>query len=284
MLVETARAKINLTLEVLGKRPDGYHELHSLVAFAEAGDRLELTAADQWTFHCHGPAAGHITGENLIDRAFMAVRGMWSSAAPGHVDLYKELPVAGGIGGGSADAAACLRLLRRLNMDRDGAPDWNELGRSIGADVPVCLVNRLAYMQGTGERVTPYAPPTWFNAVLVNPRIPLSTAAVFAELAASPLAPGFVSPTLREFASAQALLAYIAASRNDLEPPALRLAPVISTVQAMLQIQPGCQLVRLSGSGPTCFGLFESPAAAQSAAQAISRGQPNWWVRATLLA
>ena len=139
-------------------------------------------------------------------------------------------------------------------------------------------------MQGTGERVTPYAPPTWFNAVLVNPRIPLSTAAVFAELAASPLAPGFVSPTLREFASAQALLAYIAASRNDLEPPALRLAPVISTVQAMLQIQPGCQLVRLSGSGPTCFGLFESPAAAQSAAQAISRGQPNWWVRATLLA
>ena len=178
MLVEIARAKINLTLKVLGRRPDGFHELASLVAFADFGDRLALTPSDRWSLQCAGPMADGITGSNLVDRAAHAVAAVWPKASTGQVDLDKQLPVAAGIGGGSADAAACLRLLAKLNQDRDGAPDWMRLARTIGADVPVCLINRLAFMQGIGERVKPLGLAARIPAVLVNPHTQIGRAHV----------------------------------------------------------------------------------------------------------
>lgn len=275
MATEPAPAKINLALHVTGRRADGYHLLDSLVAFAGIGDRITAEPADRLSLTVVGPmAAGLSPGpDNLVLRA---ARLMGPQGA--RLELHKELPVASGIGGGSADAAATLRLLARL---------WRcplppaEAVLSLGADVPVCLPGRPARMSGVGEHLAPLdhpLPPAWL--VLANPGVALSTPAVFAALASRDNPP---LPAMPPLADAGALAGYLAACRNDLEPPARGLAPVIGTVLGALQAQPGCLLARMSGSGATCFGLFAAERPAASAAGAIARIMPGWWVRAAPL-
>ncbi len=284
LITERARAKVNLTLEVLGRRPDGHHELNSLVAFADFGDTLTLRPAHQWRLTTTGPMSGAIIGGNIVDRAAAGVAAAWPMAATGEAHLEKLLPVFAGIGGGSADAAAALRALRRLNAGIPGEADvnWTALARRLGADVPVCLASSLSRMQGIGERVQMFSTRHTLAAVLVNPGVAVSTAAVFAELAAPALGNVQLNQPFHEPATTVDLLALVSASSNDLETPAIRVVPAIGEVLGRLAATRDCQLARMSGSGPTCFGLYETEAAAEAAAREIAEVSPDWWVRATL--
>jgi 4-diphosphocytidyl-2-C-methyl-D-erythritol kinase len=276
ILAELARAKVNLTLNVLGRRADGYHELSSIVAFADLGDELVLEAGRKGGLtSIEGPFAAMLEGETLIERAVELTRAAWPGARAGALRLTKNLPVAAGLGGGSADAAAALRLLQRANAGLPAEPDWHGLARRLGADVPVCLASRLAHMGGIGERLTPLALSETLAAVLVNPMVPLSTGDVFRELRAGDFDP---AARPRPQASLRALLA----GRNDLERPATRLCPVIAEILADLRTE-GALAARLSGSGPTCFGLFEDSSLAEHAAKSIARVRGGWWVRAVSL-
>lgn len=272
-----ARAKINLTLHVTGQRADGYHLLDSLVVFAGCGDTVTCAPADRLSLTLCGPeGAGLSPGEdNLVLRAARAFDG----AQGARITLDKVLPVASGIGGGSADAAATLMALSALW----GVP-LPDAARvlALGADVPVCLAGHAARMQGVGERITPLPhalPPA--HLVLVNPRVQVSTPAVFRGLSRKDNAPMPDLPprlgSLAEFA------AFLATQRNDLEAPAMALAPVIGTVRDALAAQPGCALARMSGSGATCFGLFADAGAAAAAAGAVQAAHPEWWVAAAAM-
>lgn len=269
---EVAPAKVNLALHVTGRRADGYHLLDSLVAFPALGDRLEAEAADGLSLSLAGPfALGLGSGEdNLVLRAAALLRPPGRGAA---LRLTKTLPIAAGLGGGSADAAAALRLLGRLWDVSEPAP---REALALGADVPVCLRCRPARMRGVGEALTPFAlPPFWIT--LVNPGVPVATGAVFAGLASRDNAP---MPDPPAFPDACAFFAWLAQRRNDLEPPARRLAPAIDAALSALAAQPGCALARMSGSGATCFGLFAREAPALAAADALRRAEPAWWVAA----
>lgn len=278
-IVEHAPAKINLTLEVLGRRPDGYHELRSLVAFAAIGDTLELHPDAPPGLDVTGPMADRLAGPNLVMTALEAVRAAWPDARLGRFRLTKRLPVAAGIGGGSADAAAALRALRRLNDGRSGAPTWDALALRLGADVPVCLAGRFCEMSGAGERVTPLPPIGPLHAVLVNPGVPLATSQVFAELAAPPLGTAPVAP-----GNTRDIGARIARGRNDLQPAAMRLAPIVTEIIAALAATSGAYAVRLSGSGPTCFALYPDAAHAAAAAGQVAQASNDWWIAPTTLA
>jgi 4-diphosphocytidyl-2-C-methyl-D-erythritol kinase len=272
LLAETAPAKVNLALHVTGRRADGYHLLDSLVVFPRLGDRLEAEPARGLSLTLDGPfAIGLGAGDdNLVLRAAELLQPQGRGAA---LRLTKELPVAAGIGGGSADAAAALRLLARL-WSVPLPPRAAVL--ALGADVPVCLAGRPARMSGIGEHLAPLRlPPFWI--VLANPGLPLPTGAVFAGLARTDNPP---LPNPPAFADSGALVAWLAATRNDLEPPARALAPPVAVVLAALAAQPGCALARMSGSGATCFGLFAHAAPAREAAAAIARAEPAWWVAA----
>lgn len=267
-----APAKINLALHVTGRRHDGYHLLDSLVVFAEVGDRVTAEAADALTLRIVGPrAAGLGTGpDNLVLRA----AALFAADAGASLTLDKHLPVASGIGGGSADAAATLQVLARL-WRRPLPPAADIL--SLGADVPVCLAGRATRMTGVGETLHPLSHPLPPAAlVLANPGTALATPAVFAALDRRDHPP--LPRTLPRFGTAAELAAFLAMTRNDLEAPAIRLAPVIAQVKSALSAQPGCRIARMSGSGATCFGLFDDPLAAAAAAAALSRAQPGWWV------
>lgn len=266
---EFAPAKVNLALHVTGRRPDGYHLLDSLVAFPRVGDHLEAHPAPDWSLVIDGPfAAGLDAGPgNLVLRA----AGLFPAAPALAFLLSKRLPVASGIGGGSADAAAALRLVARHRGV--GLPDPGRV-LSLGADVPVCLAGRPARMTGIGEALAPLVLPPAF-VVLVNPGVPVPTGAVFAGLMRSDN-PGL--PSISALVDVDALAAFLRGQRNDLEGPALAVAPAIGTALAALDAQAGCLLARMSGSGATCFGLFETPAAAGAAARAIGRAEPGWWV------
>lgn len=272
-LQEVARAKLNLCLHVIGRRSDGYHLLDSLVVFPGLGDRLRAEPAAALSLSACGPFADQLPadGDNLVLRA----AALFGTGAA--LRLEKNLPAAGGIGGGSADAAATLRLMAR--MQGAPLPDARRV-LGLGADVPVCLESRPARMQGIGERVTPLPdlPPLW--CVLVNPGTACPTPAVFAALDrrdGSPL------PEMPErFAGAATLLDYLFTTRNDLEPPARRLVPVIGDALEALAAS-GAALARMSGSGATCFGLFETEGAALSAAERLRTAAPAWWVAAAPL-
>lgn len=269
---ELAPAKVNLALHVTGRRPDGYHLLDSLVVFARVGDLLEAEPAPGLSLTLAGKFAGSlgVDAGNSVLRAAELLRTPGRGAA---LRLTKMLPVAAGLGGGSADAAAALRLLARLWGLEIPAPHA-VLG--LGADVPVCLVGGAARMRGIGERLDPVAlPPFWL--ALVNPGVPVSTAAVFAGLASRDN-PGLPDPP--EFRDAAALCAWLGAARNDLEAPARAIAPMIETALAALAAQPGCGLARMSGSGATCFGIFAEEAAALAAMAALRSAHPDWWVAA----
>ena len=270
-----ARAKVNLALHVVGRRADGYHLLDSLVAFADFGDVVTVEPAPSLSLSITGPmAAGLSAGpDNLVLKAAQ----MLGSPLGAAITLEKRLPIASGIGGGSADAAATMQALGALWGC--ALPDAGQV-LALGADVPVCLAGQSCRMAGIGDQISPIAlPPA--HLVLVNPGVGLSTAAVFGALLCRdnpPLPPAAPMP------DAVALAAYLGHCRNDLEAPALSLVPQIGAVLAALQGQTGCLLARMSGSGATCFGLFASASAAVAAATALRAQSAAWWVQATTMA
>lgn len=266
-IVEFAPAKINLALHVTGRTPEGLHQLDSLVCFAAVGDDVALSPGPV-SMHREGPFAGDLghVEDDLCIRAAKLAR------AEVAISLTKNLPVASGIGGGSADAAAVLRGLERMGYARPADV------AQLGADVPVCLTGGVARMQGFGERVTPLAPLPPLHLVLVNPRIALSTAQVFAGLKERDNPP---LPQIPEFASSAALCDWLRLTRNDLETPAIELVPTIGVVLNAIA-QSKADFSRMSGSGATCFGIYESQSAAQSAAEELAR--TGWWVTSTTLA
>jgi 4-diphosphocytidyl-2-C-methyl-D-erythritol kinase len=292
-LHDIARAKVNLTLEIRGRRADGYHELESLVAFTRFGDRLMLEPGRPFSLEVTGPFASAIEGGNLIEKAAalhaaeeVGAGGTVAGArAPlGAFRLEKHIPVAAGLGGGSADAAAALRLL-----SEGGGGSAVERGAllplaaNLGADVPVCVHSRPAVMTGIGERLRLLPSFPDIPIVLVNPRQRLSTADVFRTLAAPPLVTEQVGEDLPAFYDIDDILAYAEKRSNDLEKPARRLQPVIGAVLDRLASCKGALLTRLSGSGPTCFTLFRCSAHAELAAAELARANPAWWIKETAL-
>ena len=287
---EKAPAKVNLTLHVLGRRADGYHEIESLVAFAGVGDALSFTPGRALALTVGGPtaAAAGDTADNLVLKAARALAEQVEGLQLGRFALSKRLPVAAGLGGGSADAAAALRMLARSSHLAPDDPRLLQAARVTGADVPVCLDPRPRLMRGIGDILSEPLDLPKLAAVLVNPGVAVPTREVFAALklpagsvAASP--PGSATSLDATSLGATSLADAIANGRNDLELPAIELQPVIADVLAVLRKLPGCRLSRMSGSGATCFGLFDSTAAATAAARTLRIGYPAWWVRPTVL-
>jgi len=289
MITEFAAAKINLALHVTGKRDDGYHLLDSAVMFApDAGDVLEASFADKTSLTVSGPFRQGLETDagNLVLKAFAALHNRYpNDVRPCSMNLHKALPVASGIGGGSADAAAALRAIVRLNGLAVDEPTLAELALQLGADVPVCIASNACRMRGIGEIIDdwPHAPS--LHAVLVNPLIGVSTAGIFRHLG---LAPGSqansgIKGGFDDAGNTQAVLDWLQTCRNDLEPPACHLEPVISDVLNAVGQLAGCRLSRMSGSGATCFGLFETPEGAAAGAAELALQHPKWWVAATAL-
>jgi 4-diphosphocytidyl-2-C-methyl-D-erythritol kinase len=285
-VVGFAPAKVNLTLHVLGRRPDGYHEIESLVAFAAVGDRLTFAPGDTLALDVSGPTAvaAGASGDNLVLKAARALGERVEGLRLGRFRLEKRLPVAAGLGGGSSDAAAALRLLAKENGLALRDARVRTAAKLTGADVPVCVDPRARMMRGIGEILSgPLALPQ-LHAVLVNPGVAVPTKDVFATLAAPALvAPAQPDDFVPVGADAPALVSALAQRRNDLEAPALRLQPVIGEVLAALRACSGCALARMSGSGATCFGLFPSTSVAEQAARDLSARHAGWWVQATAL-
>lgn len=272
---EEARAKVNLYLHVLGRRADGYHDLDSLAVFAPAADRLSFAPAPALSLRLSGPFGAALAAEpdNLVLRAARAAAEAAGCAPAVAITLEKNLPVASGIGGGSADAAATLRALGRWwGLD---APTLHRLAARLGADVPVCLASHPARLQGTGTELAPAPALPPFGLLLVNPGVAVPTGRIFGALAAPSGEPASLPPAWDD---ARAMAADLARLRNDLEAPALRFAPVIGEVLEALRALPGVLLARMSGSGATCFGLFATQEEARAAAPRLTgRG---WWVAA----
>ena len=280
-----ARAKINLTLRVVGRRADGFHELDSIVAFADVADHVTRTTnspAEAARVDVTGPFASAIRGTNIVATTLEALTAVAPTITTGSFLIDKQLPVAAGVGGGSADAAAVLRLIRDANLGVAGV-DWNALSLQLGSDVPVCLLNRACRMTGRGEMLTEIVDLPKFPAVLVNPmtEVPADkTRQVFQILNALPCVDTKLKPA--QFpTNRQSWLEFIAASGNDLEAPASRVVPAVSNVLATMHAHHLTVLARVSGAGPTCFALTASADDSRSLAQAISQRNPTWWVRAT---
>jgi 4-diphosphocytidyl-2-C-methyl-D-erythritol kinase len=287
LLVTRAPAKVNLTLHVVGRRADGYHALESLVAFAGASDTLSLDAGGELTLTVGGmrAAAAGPDADNLVLKAAHNLAQLRPGLRQGAFTLVKRLPVAAGIGGGSSDAAAALRLLARANDIPLDDPSLREAARRTGSDVPVCLDPRARMMRGAGEDLGPalHLPPLF--AVLVNPGTPVATASVFRGMGLTPgEASGYgAHPRVETGMAADDLWPLLRRARNDMEAAACVMAPAIGDVLAVLAASRSCRLARMSGSGATCFGLFETCRAASHAARAIRSQHPGWWVKATAL-
>lgn len=281
---ELARAKINLTLAVRGRRSDGFHELDSVVAFADIGDRLKLTSGVPTAVHVEGPFAAAIIGENLAAQALALIAAAAPGLVPGRLTLSKMLPVAAGVGGGSADAAAVFRLVQAAHPQATAHVDWMGLAARLGSDVPVCFANVACLMTGRGDVLAALDAFDPLPAVLINPQVPVptdKTRQVFAHLGAQPLkdAPTVAAPAHRSVVS----LDMLRTADNDLEPAATIVVPAIATVLAAARADPRTLLARLSGAGPTCFALTKTQADADALAEELSARHPSWWVRATQL-
>jgi len=277
-----APAKLNLYLHVLGRRDNGYHDLESLVAFADVGDHIAAAPASNLTLSIDGAFAEDLIDddENLVLRAARALQATAGVDAGAALTLTKNLPVASGIGGGSADAAATIKALVRLWGIHPATHDLSGLALSLGADVPVCLFGRPAFMTGIGETLEPAPDLPAASLVLINPGLGLSTPDVFkARRGDAGIANSFDEP----IADAQTLADVLAARNNDLTAAAISLAPEIGQVLSVLGGAEGCLLARMSGSGATCFGLFADTAAATAAAAAMRGAHPAWWVVASRL-
>jgi 4-diphosphocytidyl-2-C-methyl-D-erythritol kinase len=284
--VESAPAKVNLTLRVMRRRDDGYHELESLVVFAGCSDRLSFSPGGDLTLKVRGPgaAAAGDGNDNLVFKAVRAFAAKHPGLSLGTFDLDKQLPVAAGLGGGSSDAAAALRLVADANGVGRDDPGLYTAARATGADVPVCLDPRPRIMRGIGELLSlPLSLPR-LAALLVNPGVALPTRPVFAGWKPpSKVPPGLDDATVGKVASADELLGLIADQANDLEAPAIALQPVVARVLAELRELAGCKLARMSGSGATCFGIFVDTDSATAAEKHLSSRHADWWVKATTL-
>ncbi|MGJ0505887.1 MAG: 4-(cytidine 5'-diphospho)-2-C-methyl-D-erythritol kinase [Methylocystis sp.] len=287
MLSTRAPAKINLTLHVRGRRADGYHALESLVVFSGGGDTLSLTPGPSLSLAVSGPTApaAGAGDDNLVLRAARHLAERVEGLRLGAFRLEKRLPVAAGIGGGSSDAAAALRLLARANGLAPEDARLHEAARATGSDVPVCLDGRARMMRGAGESLGPLLAMPLLPAVLINPGVPVETRPVFARLGLQPgeSLSGAAHPEIASGASAAELLALLEKGRNDLEDAACLQAPVIVDVLAVLRAARGCRLARMSGSGATCFAIFAMPQLAAKVARAIRRQHPEWWVKTAAL-
>jgi 4-diphosphocytidyl-2-C-methyl-D-erythritol kinase len=286
-LAEPAPAKINLALRVVGRRPDGYHEIESVVAFASVGDALSLIRGPKLELALRGPtaAAAGAVADNLVLKAAHALADRVAGLKLGCFVLSKRLPVAAGLGGGSSDAAAALRLLARLNRLPDGDPRLMQAARATGADVPVCLDPRPRVMRGIGDILSSPLELPRVSMLLVNPGVMVATKDVFGRLRVGSrpsIPPG--DAFLPTVASATELVAALAGLGNDLEPPAIELVPAIADVLAAVRSCSGCALARMSGSGATCFGLFKTRRAAWAAAAKLRAEHPSWWIHPTVLA
>jgi 4-diphosphocytidyl-2-C-methyl-D-erythritol kinase len=277
MIREFAPAKINLSLRVVGKRVDGYHLLDSLVAFADIGDEILAAPNDLLSLSLDGPFAAALEGEpdNLVLRAARALAAATGTDEGAKIRLTKRLPVASGIGGGSSDAAAALRALGRLWGGLPERERLDELAYALGADTIVCLDPRPAWMSGTGEIVEPAGDLPEAGLLLVNPGAAVPTPVVFRARTGPFSKPcRFAIP-----ADAAGLAEALAASSNDLQDAALRVAPAVGDVLAALESLPGALLSRMSGSGGTCFALFADRAAAAAAAATLrAKAPPGWWI------
>lgn len=280
-LLEKAAAKINLTLRVIGRRADGYHDLESLVAFADVADALALQPGAEDRLEVSGPFAGKsgTVGDNLVLKALGALRQRTTGLKGGRFLLEKNVPVAAGLGGGSADAAAALRLIARANTISLEDPRLLEAACAVGADVPVCLDPCPRIMRGVGELLSPPIELPAMPAVLVNPAVAVATRDVFGKFSGGQ-GEGILANVPREF---DALIEYLARHGNDLTAAAIACAPVVAEVLAALKELPGARLVRMSGSGSTCFALFATQRDAAAAAQRLAAEQKDWWVKATSL-
>jgi 4-diphosphocytidyl-2-C-methyl-D-erythritol kinase len=290
-LSENGRAKVNLTLRVVGRRTDGYHDIESVVAFADCADHLTLTPGSELDLLTSGPLAQACgaTSDNLVIKAAHLLRERVPGLKVGSFTLDKVLPVAAGIGGGSADAAAALRLLAQLNGLSLDDERLHEVALATGADVPVCLASRPCDMTGVGESLLPLSLPI-MPCVMVNPRVPVATRDVFNALGlrngellvgATDVFRGTAWPEAG--ASVEDWVEVLAASSNDLEAPATRIQPIIGDVISALSATNGAWLARMSGSGATCFAIYENTADAGRAADKIRRDHPEWWVHAGTL-
>ena len=283
-----APAKVNLTLHILGRRPDGYHELESLIAFADVGDRVTVTPAASAGLQVRGPFASALAHEPASrNLAWRAAAGYDAAFGGGDyaIELEKMLPVAAGIGGGSADAAAILRLLADVRGVMPDEPRLLALAQSLGADVPAALCNRPCLVSGFGEIVSPLPLFPTVAVVLVNPGVAVATGQVFAswrDTAPQPVDAGW-RETVGGAQDAATLARALAGTCNMLEAPACAIAPEISAVLARLRDCHGCLLARMSGSGATCFGLFADQNEAKAAADRLLSAHSGWWVAATQL-
>jgi 4-diphosphocytidyl-2-C-methyl-D-erythritol kinase len=267
-VVELARAKVNLTLRVVGRRADGYHLLDSIAAFADIADRLSFEDADRFAVAITGPFGPEVPGhaDNLVAQAALALfRSLEKPVPPVRITLEKNLPVASGLGGGSADAAAALRGLVRLGGLDCSAERLHAVAAGLGADVPVCLRSSASRMSGIGEIVVPISDFQKKYAVLVNPRVAISTIEVFRVFDSSAPAP------------------HDGGCENDVTRAAVALVPLIGEVLGELERQKHIEMAQMSGSGATCFGLFPSAGEAEEAAGRISALHQDWWCRATTL-
>lgn len=281
-----ARAKINLTLHILGRRDDGYHDLESLVTFAAFGDELTLVEGSHLSLSLSGPQSSALKSDadNHILKAAHALATRVENLRIGKFHLVKSLPLASGMGGGSADAAAALRLLAKLNHLSLDDPRMREAALETGADVPVCLESRSRMMRGIGETLdAPIALPQLF-ALVVNPLKTSATPDVFAKIG---LARGETHkapphPRFTDKMSEDSFFSVLEAGRNDMEAAAIALQPAIGDVKKAIASLPSCRLTRMSGSGATVFGLFPSCRAAATAARQLKREHPDWWIKPTL--
>ena len=290
-LIEEGRAKVNLTLRVVGRRVDGNHDLESVVAFADCADRLSFTPGSTFDLSTTGPLALDCgdTADNLVFKAAKLLGELVPDLRLGAFSLDKVLPVAAGIGGGSADAAAALRLLAQANGLALDDPRLIEAAKLTGADVPVCLASRACVMTGVGETLLPLSLPK-LPCVMVNPCIPVATKDVFQALGLrhGELLVG-ATDVMRapawpeEGSSVEDWVEALSSGSNDLEAPATRIQPVIGEVLSALSATNGAWLARMSGSGATCFAIYENTAEAQRAAQKIRLDHPGWWVHAGVL-
>lgn len=281
-LTERAPAKVNLTLRVLGRRADGYHRLESLVAFADLCDDLTLVPDGDIWLDVEGPFAAQCgaTQGNLVTRAAAALAAGVGELKQGRFRLTKRIPVAAGLGGGSADAAAALRLLARANGMAGDDRRLAQAAATVGADVPVCLDPRARFMRGVGEELSPPLDLPPLPALLVNPGVPLATRDVFARFDLSRASPEGATQVPRD---RDAFFGWLENQGNDLTEAATACAPVVGEVLGVLAKLSGCRVARMSGSGATCFALFDNADDVTAAAKALAAGRAGWWVQAVTL-
>jgi 4-diphosphocytidyl-2-C-methyl-D-erythritol kinase len=285
-VVELAGAKVNLSLQVLRRRDDGYHDITSVVAFAGVGDEVKLERGALLSLDVRGPFAGAISGANLVLEALAALQRAAPRLVLGAVELTKTLPVAAGLGGGSADAAALLRAVRRANPDLAAVVPWHDIAVTLGADVPACLLSRAAVLMGKGDVLQPLGGMPPLPAVLVHPGfagMESKTAQVFERFATLKRKPSSPRQIPVNWSSIEEVATFVGASGNDLLAPAMSLWPELGDVLRTVRASRGCLVAAMSGAGPSCFGLFADERSATEAAAIMAAAQPAWWVRAARL-